>query len=74
MTTCMGKSCSFGLLCVSLVNAYKILCVSFFPCLYGGWYVSVLSPYHCLSIYFQSYQDDGRVLMKGCAQIKPVYD
>ena len=29
MTTCVGKSCSFGLLCVSFVNFYQILCVSF---------------------------------------------
>ena len=31
MTTCLGKSCSFGVLCVSFVNVYQFLCVSFFP-------------------------------------------
>ena len=29
MTTCLRKSCSFGLLCVSFVNAYQLVCVSF---------------------------------------------
>ena len=27
MTTCLGKSCSFGLLCVSFVNFYQFGCV-----------------------------------------------
>ena len=27
MTTCVGKSCSFGLLCVSFVNVYEFVCV-----------------------------------------------
>ena len=27
MTTCLGKSCSFGSLCVSSVNIYPFLCV-----------------------------------------------
>ena len=27
MTNCLGKSCSFGVLCVSFVNVYPILCV-----------------------------------------------
>ena len=26
----LGKSCSFGVLCVSFLNIYEILCVSFF--------------------------------------------
>ena len=26
MTTCLGKNCSFGLLCVSFVNVYLFLC------------------------------------------------
>ena len=30
MTTCLGKSCSFGLLCVSFVNVYQYLRVSLF--------------------------------------------
>ena len=33
MTTCLGKSCSFDLLCVSFVNVYECLYVYFFPCL-----------------------------------------
>ena len=54
MTTCLGKSCSIGLLCVSFVNVYKILCVcpSFpFGIKDGMWDVIVLIPDHCLSIY-----------------------
>ena len=27
MTACLGKSSSFGLLCVSIVNVYKFVCV-----------------------------------------------
>ena len=27
MTNCLGKSCSFGLLGVTLVNRYQIVCV-----------------------------------------------
>ena len=27
MTTCLGKNCSFALLCVSFMNVYKSLCV-----------------------------------------------
>ena len=27
MTICSGKSCSFGLLCVSFVNVYESVCV-----------------------------------------------
>ena len=29
MTTCLGKSCSFGLLCVSFENVYQFVCASF---------------------------------------------
>ena len=31
MTVCLGKSCSFGLLCVSFVGVCQILCLFFFP-------------------------------------------
>ena len=31
MTTCLGKSCSFGLLYVSILNVYQFVCVSPFP-------------------------------------------
>ena len=27
MITCLGKRCSFGLLCVSFVNMYQLVCV-----------------------------------------------
>ena len=54
MTTYLGKSCSFGLLCVSFVNVYQIcVCPSFPFGIEGGvWDVIVLIPDHCLSIYF----------------------
>ena len=54
MTTCLGKSCSFGLLYMSFVNFGQILCVFVFPrfVIEGGmWDVIVLIPDHCLSIY-----------------------
>ena len=31
MTTCLGKSCSFGLLCVSFVDVYQFLLCPSFP-------------------------------------------
>ena len=54
MTACLGKSCSFGLLCVSFVNVYQLLCMCvLLPCCFGGgmWDLIVLIPDHCLSIY-----------------------
>ena len=53
MTTCLGKSCSFGLLCVSFVGVCQILCVCPFPSGIEGrmWVVIVLIPDHCFSIY-----------------------
>ena len=55
MTTCLGKSCSFGLLCVSFVGVcqmlYDFLCPSFPFGVEGGlWDVIVFIPDHCLSI------------------------
>ena len=71
MTTCLGKSCIFGLLCVSFVNVYQILCVFFFPFGYWGWDVGcdyILIPDHCLFIYFRynRYVAKGSVL--DCSQ------
>ena len=53
MTICLGKSCPFGLLCVSFVNVYQFLCVSFFSFGFEGgmWDLIVLISDHCLSIY-----------------------
>ena len=54
MSTCLGKSSSFDLLCVSFVNVYQFsVCPSFHFGIEGGmWDVIVLIPDHCLSIYF----------------------
>ena len=30
MNSCFGKSCLFGLLCVSFVNVYQFVCLLFF--------------------------------------------
>ena len=35
MTTCLGQSCSFCLLCVSFVNVYQFVCASVPPFLVG---------------------------------------
>ena len=35
MTTCLGKSCSFGLLCMSFVNVYDFVYVLFSLLLFG---------------------------------------
>ena len=54
MTTCLGKSCPFDLLCVSFVNVYKFCVCPSFPFGDGGgmWDAIVFIPDHCLSIYF----------------------
>ena len=50
MTTCLGKSCSFGLLCVSFVGICQNLCPSFPFGIEGRmWVVSVLISDHCLT-------------------------
>ena len=51
MTTCLGKSCSFGFLLVSFVNVFVCAPFSF---RFSGWILDqiVLIPGHCLSIYF----------------------
>ena len=54
MPTCLGKRCSFGILCVSFEIVYQIfVCPSFPFGIEGGmWDVIVLIRDHCLSIYF----------------------
>ena len=54
MTTCLEKSCSFVLLCVTFVNVYQFVYVCFFP---EGemWDFIVKYPDHCLSLYFDVY-------------------
>ena len=43
MTTCLGKSCSFGLLIMSFVNVYQVcVCVSFSSGNDGGMWVLIL--------------------------------
>ena len=56
MTSCLGKSCSFGLLCLCFMGVCQILYVSFFPFGAEGrmWDVIVLIPDHCLSISFKT--------------------
>ena len=51
MTTCLGKSCSFGLLCLSFVTVYEFVCASLpfgFEGAIGNLFV--LIPDYCLSI------------------------
>ena len=54
MATCLGKSCSFGVLCVSFVNVYKCVSVVFpFGFEEGMWDMVLLVPDHCLFyVYF----------------------
>ena len=53
MIICLGKRCSFGLLCVSFVIVYQSVCASLPFCFEGGmWDLIVVIPDHCLSIYF----------------------
>ena len=54
MTTYLGKSCSFGLLCVSFVGFVKFCVCPSFPLSIEGrmWDVILVIPDHCLSNYF----------------------
>ena len=52
MTTCLGKSCSFGLPRVPFVNCCQFMyLLSYFPFGFEGrmWDLIVLVPDHCLS-------------------------
>ena len=53
MTTCFGKSYSFGLLCMPFVNVYEFVCVLLSPFGFerGMWDLIVLIYDHCLSIF-----------------------
>ena len=46
MTTCKGKSCSFGLLCVSLVNVYHFCVCPSLPFEGGMWDLILKSLYN----------------------------
>ena len=54
MTTCLGKSCSFGLPRVPFVNCCQFMYLVFFPFGFEGkmWDLIVSVPDHCLSFYF----------------------
>ena len=56
MTTCLGKSCSFGLLRVPFLNCcqFLYLVVSLFGFEGTMWDLIVIVPDHCLSFYFVS--------------------
>ena len=51
MTTGLGKSYSFGLLCAFLVKVYQFVCVCFFSFGFEDvmWDLIVFIPDHCLS-------------------------
>ena len=55
MTTCLGKSCSFGLPRVPFVNCCQFDVFSCFPFGFEGrlWDLIVSVPDHCLSFYFE---------------------
>ena len=53
MTTCLGKSCSFGILSVFRERLSIFVCLSFpFGFEDGMWDLIILIPDHSLSIYF----------------------
>ena len=53
MTTCLAKSCSFGLLCVSCVGICQFVSMlSLLVLRVGSGILTVLVPDHCLSFYF----------------------
>ena len=52
MATCLGKSCSFDLLCVSFVKVYQSACMLLSPLVLrvGCWISQYLVPVHSLSV------------------------
>ena len=54
MTFCLGKTCSFGLLCVSFLNVSSVCVCASVPFDFEGgiWDLIVLILDHCLSFYF----------------------
>ena len=54
MNTCLGKSYSFGLLFVFIMEGYQFVCVLLFPFGFedGMGNLIVLVPDHCLTFYF----------------------
>ena len=70
MTTCLGKSCSFGLLRLSSWTFIRFcVCPSFpFGIELGIWDVIILNPDHCLSVYFEISLSEhgGHVLLPSC--------
>ena len=58
MTTCLGKSCSFDLLCGSFVNVYQFVCMllSLFGFEGGMWDLILLVPDQYLSFHFDEEQ------------------
>ena len=51
MTTCLGKRCSFGLLCLFFVNVYQFVYFSPFGFEAGVWNSVVLSSDNCISFF-----------------------
>ena len=66
MTTCLGKSCSFGLPCMSFMNIYQFYVHLSFGFEGRMWDVIVLILDHCLSIYFSYIERSKKML---CAEI-----
>ena len=56
MTTCLGKSCSFGLPTGAFRKQLSVYVFSYFPFGFEGrmWDLIVSVPDHCLSFYFRS--------------------
>ena len=74
MTTCLGKSCSFGLLCVCLSCTFIKYCVcpSFPSGFEGGMRnVIVLIPDHYVSMYFANMSKDNYLPYKRWVAIPP---
>ena len=65
MTTCLGKSCSFGLQRVPFVNCcqFMYLVVSLFWFKGKMWDMIVSVPDHCLSFYFATNDQIGKMLL-----------
>ena len=71
MTTCLGKSCSFGLPRVPLVNCCHFMYIAILPFGFEGrmWDLTVSVPGPCLSFYFEYV-----LFYQFCAEITAFFD
>ena len=74
MTTCLGKSCSFGLPRVPFVNCRQFMYLVIFPFGFEGrmWDLIVSVPDHCLSFYIPRARSQGELISCSIPKCPPI--